>query len=210
MKKKVLIIVALTFLFMFPHNTKAVCSDSEIVRLSNLAKNVKYSYIYDEQTKKIKIIFTNLTDELILKDTFLDKQYNTNTELILDKYSGTNRFNIYAKDKTCISDVLVTRIIEIPYYNDYYLYPECEGIENYSYCHKWIDKNISYEVWKDKTTNYKNTLKEEKIENNKKNSKSLSDLIINLYIDYYFIILPIIIILLSSVIYIKNKKESLF
>lgn len=213
MKKYLYFLIILFLVIILPSEVSADCTDTEIVRLSNIAKNVTYSYQYDEKTDRFSITFTNLTNEIKLVSAMTKKEYTSDKEITINNfYSGSYKFNIYAKNNKCTSDILTTRYIKMPYINDFYNSELCKGIEDYSYCSKWVDSKFSYDVWYSKVTKYKEKLEEkEKIE--KKEVKGIFDktfeLLIYIYINYYYIILPLIIIILCSIIYYKNKKNDL-
>lgn len=208
MKKKMFFLVLLTLIVFLPKNVKAYCSDAEMVRLQKLASNVNVTYIYNEKTDSFDIIITNLKKDLIIKDFYTDKTYNTDKELIIkNEGSGTHKYNIYAKNKICTTDILTTKYINTPYYNVYSSYGECDKYKNMSYCQKWLNSELSYDVWKKKIKEYNS--KEQIIEKENVVYNKYFQLIANIYIKYYYIILPSIITVLAIIIYIKNKKEKL-
>ncbi len=212
MKKLFWFSIMLFLTFFLPYKVNAECSDKEIIRLQNLAKNVNYSYEYNENTKKFSITFNNLKKDIVLKDDYNNRNYNVDGEVTFnDRYSNTYRFYIYAKDNKCINDVLTTKVIKLPVYNNYYNNSLCQGIEDYSYCNKWINNNVSYDIWYKKVTEYRKTIQDTK--ENKKEVKGIfdgiSEILMKVYVNYYYIILPLIIITLCTIIYFKNKKDDL-
>ena len=212
MKKKLIFSITLFLMVFLPYKVNALCSDSEIIRLQNIAKNINYSYEYDETEEKFSITFTNLNDEIIIRSSTTGRSYNGIKEIkINDFISGNYKFNIYAKDNKCTKDILATKYIELPYYNVFYNSELCDGINNYSYCQKWQKNSVSYDVWYSKVTKYRNSIKEvkkEEIDNSGLFDK-IGNIIMKFYVNYYYIILPLIIIILCSIIYAKNKKEEL-
>lgn len=210
MKKKIIFLVLLTLIVFLPKNVKADCSDAEIIRLQKLANNVNINYTYNSKTDSFDIIITNLKKDLILKDYYTHKTYNIDKEIILrNETSGEHKYYIYAKNKTCDKDALITKHISIPFYNDFSNYSECDKYENKTYCQKWLKSPLTYEMWKNKIKEYNS--KEQIIENKKEISEfdKYLEIIKNVYVKYYYIILPSIITVLAIIIYIKNKKESL-
>lgn len=210
--KRYFLIFIMLFLFILPGKVNALCSDAEIIRLQNIAKNVQYSYEYDYNKNKFIIIFNNLSKEIVLEDVSNKKRYNTNDEIkINDVNSGMHRYSIYAENKKCTNELLISKYITLPYYNVYYNLEFCKGIEEYSYCNKWLNNQISYDVWYSKVSEYKESKNDKKINKIEKETiiDKITNLIANIYINYYYIILPVIITVLCIIIYIKNKQNDL-
>lgn len=208
MQKKIIILLFL--LMLFPIKSKA-CSEDEIIRLSNLANNVNVVYEYNKNNDTFSIIFTNVTDELVISDYVNHKDYVASKELTIKNLKSNNyTFYIYARNKNCIENELTLKNIKLPYYNSFYNSKECENKSNFSYCSKWLNRKIEYKEWKEKIDDYK--VEEEVIENNEE-SKSILDLLknifVNFYITYYYILLPLIITSLCVIIYLKNKIDEI-
>ena len=201
-------IIFLTLLFLaLPDYVKAYCSDQEMIRLQRIAKNINSSYNYNETNGSFQITLTNLKNDLIIYDLYDDKYYNTNEDLVFnDLYSGKHTYIIYAKNENCTEHELATINVELPYINTFYNSSECKGIENYSYCSKWVERVIPEEIWSAKVKTYKEKFKKKKT--TKEKASFLQELFNN-YQKYYYIVLPAVIMLFSAVIIIKNRKDSL-
>lgn len=212
--KRIFILIISSIIIILPNKIKAECSDSEMIRLSNVAKNINVTYTYDETKNMFNLKFVNLTNEVILRDVLNSKNYNMNGELIISNYlSGKYKFSIYNNSKMCESEILVTKYIELPYLNRYYMNEKCKGIEDYSYCNKWINTQLSFERWNENVDLYLNSLKENKEEI--KNSKDsifdkIRKTIVDIYSNYYYIVLPVIIGMFIIIIYVKRRKDDLF
>ena len=212
--KRIFILIIIASLLVFPNRIKAECSDSEMIRLSNIANNINVSYTYDEIKKTFNLKFVNLTSEVILRDNSNSKNYNINGELTISNYlSGRYKFNIYNNSKMCESEILITKYIELPYLNRYYMNKKCKGIEDYSYCNKWINTQLSFERWNENVDLYLHNLKETKKEI-KENKDSIFDkirkTIVDIYSNYYYIVLPVMIGVLIIIIIVKRRKDNLF
>ena len=211
--KKIIYFTVLLFLVLMPNNiVKADCSDSEIVRLQRIANNVNYSVLYNEKTNQFTIYFSNLKKDLILNDTYTKKNYNLDGEVsIIRNASGDYKFNIYANDKECTENILISKYINVPYYNGYYNSDICKGIENYGYCAKWFKTGISNETITKNINDYRKKISVEITEKKKieTNIDRLKKIIVELYVKYYYIILPSVILILGIIIYKNNKKNSL-
>lgn len=211
---KRIIFVIILYLCMIP-SVKSYCDDSEIIKLQRIAKNVNISYTFDEENELFNITFTNLRKELILYDATNKKEYNIYGELNLKQnYNGNNRFDIYAKKNNCTKDILISKHIELPFYNQYYKYDECKNIQHYKYCSKWLNRSITYEDWNKNVLEYKSSYSQNNKNDQPKTERSILNKILNaiikLYVSYYYIILPVIITILCIIIYIKNKQDSFF
>lgn len=215
MKKKICFFLLLFLIVVSPKKIYAYyCSDDEMIRLQKLAQNVKISYIYNEQNNKFTIIITNLKKDLKIKYLNYGKIYSTDKEISIENSSsGKHSFMIYS-NVDCSKEYIMTKYIDIPYYNFYYKSSYCEKIENYIYCSKWLNKNINITELIEKTTEYKkeiNNKKQEEIKKNKQDNTlyNIFYKIKDIYIEKYYIILPVIISVLCLIIYIKNKKNDL-
>ena len=209
---KKFIFLTLLFLVFLPNSAKGYCDDSEIIRLQKLASNVTVSYTYDEDTRRFSVTLSNLKSDLEVIEIDSMKKYNTVGDLTFKKlYSGKHGYIIYAKNKECSSSELTTKYAILPYENPLHNLDICKGIENYSYCNKWVSNSISYEAGYQKINEYREKLASKK-NTTKNNPSTLSILfgkIKEVYGKYYYIILPVVIVTLLIMIAIKNKKESL-
>lgn len=211
MKKKLFFLVLLTLIVFLPKNVKADCTDAEMVRLQKLANNVNVNYTYNEKTNNFEIVITNLKKELRIEYINTLKKYISEGEIKISKpYSGTHTFLIYSNNKKCFGEFLTTKYVELPFLNPYADEKICKGIESYVYCKKWNNINDNKEIYYKKILEYKKKISENKIKKDVQDDENfIIKYIKEKYVEYYYIILPVIISLLSVIIYIKNKKESL-
>lgn len=195
-------------------SVKAECSDDDMIRLSKKANNVDISYMYNQTNNTFDITFSNITREINIEIN--NKVYDKDFELVLkNQKSGEYKINIYSNIGMCRKVLLLTKYESLPYYNDLYNSEECTGIENYTYCSKWLRENINESEKIKKIKKYKSSIiVEEEKKNDIKNTESFLDkikkVIVDIYVNYYFIILPTIITILCVIIYIKDKNDSLF
>ena len=215
MKKKLSLFLLLLLLPIW--RVKGLCSNAELVRLNQLARNVTTSYEYylEDDTVKFKVTLTNLNSNLTLTDLAQNKVYkNKNGELIIDDYDpGTIiKYAITAKEVTCTNQNLVTLYVNLPSYNPYYNDQLCKTVSDYKYCQKWISMPFKY-------ADFKKNIQAEINSRNQKNSKdeaviteskSFIEIIFDFYLNYYYVMLPIIIIACAIGMYYLNKKNQLF
>ena len=209
MNKKFVIIFLV--LFVVPFNVRAFCSEEQSIHITKLANNINTSVEYDEENKKFVVAFLNTLSEFMIVDSSTNKKYQADFELIIDDLkSGVHEFKIYDTNG-CFLNEVTTKTVKIPYYNIYYNNKECDNFHNYTYCSKWLDNEITYDEWKLNVSKYK--LPEEIEKSTEKDKKSdietTSNFFILLYVEYYYIFLPIIIISFTVIIYLKNKSESI-
>lgn len=215
MRKYLIITILLLFFPML--RAKAVCKNADIVALNNVAKNVTASYQYYEQGTRVlfKITLTNLEPSLVVHDGIKKKEYKDNKgEITSSDYEPGKmvRFLIYAKDSSCTDKILSTIYVNLPPYNPFYKDTLCEQVKDYKYCQKWVQMPFNYETFKKEIQAEidarKVIEKEENIEI--KNEPSLIDTMFQIYLKYYYIILPLIIIICAVSIFRLNKKINYF
>lgn len=211
---KYLLVFLLSFIFV-PLVNAETCSNSEIVKYQELAKNVDIYYDYEEIDGGIifKVKISNMQPGLIVRDTRNDKNYiyTDNTIEMSDTFYQGNgyRFDIYSDNPNCSDKIMFTRYVTLPYYNNYYNTDICKGIEEFKYCQRWT-KTRDYDFMNKEIAKYKNSLNKEKKEDDNTSVDGLFDIIFKFYLNYYYIILPIIIIPSIIFIYKYNKKNDLF
>lgn len=203
----------LFLIILFPMNVKGlICDNAAKVRLQKLAQNITTSYDYVESNGMVTfdITFNNLSNELYLVDVFNKRNFNySGNTLVLGGFqSGTNyKFEVRSTNVYCDGSVLYYLYVTTPSYNPYYTNPICNGI-SYKYCNKWQKNDFTYEEFIKNVEEYKKTLDKETII--KEDIKGIFDYIIDFYISYYYIVLPIIIIVSLFYILINRKKNDLF
>ena len=208
------LLLAILIVMILPMNVLAECSDDDLVRLQRIANNVNTSYVYDENTNTFTIIFANFSPELILTNINNNQDYYYSDELSISNLnSGKYTYYIYASDKNCYDNELGVKSISLPYYNKYYDSDECKNIEDFEYCSKWLPNQIPYSTWKKRVTEHKEKIKKEtkteKISNKKTISDKIREFITDLYVSYYYVFLPIIIVAFCAIIYLKNKSDEI-
>ena len=209
MNKRIFIVFLL--LVLIPFKVDAECSEDEKIRLSKLANNITTSVEYYEENNTFALTFLNLTGEFFIVDDNTDLNYQSDFELIIDNLqSGNYKYKIYDTNG-CFENEVLTKTIKIPYYNKYYNYKECNDFHEYSYCSKWLQSNISYDAWKSKVDTYKKEeiIEEPDEESDKTPIDNIVEILVSLYVDYYYIFLPIIIISFVAIIYLKDRSDSI-
>ena len=225
--KKLVKYILLFVLFAIPNIVKAECSVSELARLKKIASNITYKYNYIENFKSdsygevsFTITISNLTDEMSLKYSptknldFKDKvtiEIKDGTAIFQNAKPGmSHRFEVYANGKTnCNEERLFTFYIAVPSYNKFYIDELCKTVPNYKYCIKWSNVKLSEEEFKKNINEYIKSLdvkEEEKIEKEEDYERYYK--IISFLAKYiYYVDIPLIIICIVAIVYLKNKDN---
>lgn len=192
------------------------CRYSDISYLKKVASNINTSYDYVETTEGVtfSITLTNLNSELYLVDS-LNKRYDyKDNELTISGYhpGQTIQFKVYTTRQFCEKELLSTIRLTLPSYNPYYKDKVCSGLEDYNLCNRWSSHGLSYTDFVKRVNQYKQSLiKEQPIEPEPvTQDNSIIQFIARLLVDYYYIILGIVIIGCSVGIYVMNKKNNTY
>lgn len=206
--KKYLIIGIL--IVLLPISTKA-CSSSDMSVLSKMYSNVEISYLFNESTEKFEIKISNLNKNLYIY-SFLNQNYiypSSGEEIFSSVNPGSNyRFHFYGNYNSCSKSSIASKYITLPSYNKYYKDPLCKGFENYKVCQKWAKVNYTYDEFKKEIDSYKNS--EPNKQKEEEEVLGFYDHLALFYKKYYYIILPLVITVLSVLIYMQYKKNKLF
>ena len=215
-KIKLILLFVLFIPVVVNARSRTDCDYTLLSRLKKTASNINVSYTYKEENENVLFIVTinNLTSDMHLKDNITNKIYNydntNNGELVISGYSNIKKitYTIYSSNQGCIDETLITKIINLPTYNKYYKYPECNGLENYKICKKWSSYNESYEEFlNDIKELTKEEIKEDITQKEQEEYNTILDIIGNLYIKYYYLILVPIIVGGLIIIIIQRRKN---
>ncbi len=196
---------------LIPIKVNATCDSAQISRLSNNINNININYEYNYNTKDFTITFTNLTPEFVVRDLNTNIDYVEDIELQLNNMkSGNQRFEITSIE--CRNSVSKTKYIKLPYYNTYHDQRYCNDKSDFEYCDKWIKDLFSESTFETKIIEYnqkQNEKKEIEVIEDKTTLDIISDFLLNVYVRFYYILLPLMIIGSMVVIYKINKKDTI-
>lgn len=201
---------------IFPLKTKAIlCSNEDKVTFQTLARNITTSYTDIEQngTISFQITLSNIYEGFIIKDVKNNVTYPyRGSEFTISNLNANTsyRFDVYVDALLCDDELLYSHYVNTPAYNPYYQDEICEGMENYTICQKLTNMTLSYEEFKQKVESLKTTVEEPVEEPQEIYEKGIYDYILEFYLDYYYIVLPIFIVGGILTIYCYNKKNKLF
>ncbi len=212
MRKFLKYIVFVIAFILFMPNTKASCSYTRLANLKKLASNVNITYTYEIVDNKAVFTFTvaNIVDGIYFFDSLNEKSYTQHGEFKLNNFEDGKKYRFFIKssDKNCKDEVLLTKYITLPKYNQFYGDPICEGIENYTLCQKWGTFNVTtYKDYVAQIQKYKSKNKKENTEVIEEKQPTLTDKILNFLYKYYIFILVGIIVIGSSLIFYLSRKN---
>ncbi len=216
--KRVIIIMFLMLLIPLMKVNGYYCTFGETSLYKDMAANINVSYDYVEKNNDVSfsVTLTNLRQELYIVDTTNDKKYEYELdEIVIDGYKAgqTIKYDVYAAAEYCSGTYLYSILLNLPFYNKYYKDDICVGLENYAYCKKWYNHKLSYDEFKKKVNDYKESLNPSVPEEEKEEieeSKSFLDVFLSLWLKYYYIVLPGIIVISAAAMYYNNKKSDIY
>jgi len=161
--KRICLLFLLAFLIPITSVNAYYCKFSEISRYKSLASNINTTYDYVEKNGSLtfSITLVNLNKELYIVDMTTEKVYNYNgNELTISGYKpgSTVKYAVYATNENCSDTLLYTVRVVLPYYNQYYSDPICEGVSDYIYCQKWYDNKLDYDTFISRVKDIKNSI----------------------------------------------------
>lgn len=214
MKKILFILIMYLFGFSVSALTYGGCDYSTVSRMKSIVTNINLTYDYKiiDNMAFFDVTLNNLTEDIYFYDTVTEKKYyysdTDNGELTIFNYkiiSGSYKF--YSAKNECLGVPLGTKYYNFPVYNKYYADPLCEDIPNYSLCQKWGYVNYSYTDFERKISEYKNSTQEEEEDIKLEYKKTFLEKIVDVYINYYYLFLGVVILACIIVILINNKKN---
>lgn len=207
MKKKTFMLMLFTFLLIFPFSIKAFCYSKDKIKFQKLAENIDYTYIFDENTKTFNIIFTNLQSSLSLNEVVYPNQ-----EATLTGFIPGNSYNFVVKinELECYNETIKTIYVNLPIYNPNYNDPLCQGLQNYDICQKWGKYISNRDEFEKQIKTIEKEENDKKVNQTEEKYNGIFDYLAIAFVNTYYIILPIIIVLCLIGIYRLNKKDNLF
>ena len=192
---------------MIPVTIKAACTNQELARFKTLASNVDTYYEFDEITQQMNLTIYNLSNELRI--LINSKIYSTDQsplgETKINNLSPgqTIKLYIYPKNGECKQYGLKTMYANLPYYNKYYNNEVCIN-NNHTLCSKWANTtSYTYEQFVEKIKRETQIEEQEKAPEAEMKKNGILDFLL----DYYIIILLLIIGIGITLIYKLDKKS---
>ena len=217
MKKKIFIALLLILsVAKVEALTYGGCEYKTISRMRSLISNINISYDYKIVNNKayFDVTITNLFPDVYFVDSYDRKKYTysdaNNGEMVIKNYpinSGSYKF--YSNLSDCYGVSLATKYYKFPSYNIYYDSDTCKEIPNFSLCQKWVSVNYSSSEFAKLVEDYKDGLKEDIKEEEKKiqYEKTSLDELVNFYINNYYYFLTAIIVVCLAIMIITRRKN---
>ena len=211
MGKKILLFIA--FFIGINSVNAAICDNHLKVQYQEQAKNISYSYNYIDSNNAFDVVFNNVDDVFYFKNIDNEDTYDgANGEIKISNVKPGSKIGVkvFPDDGTTCSAYNVYYIyVNLPYYNPYYQDNLCNGIEDYKYCKKFLNKSVTYEEFINNIQKYRDSLNNEISKENDSDTLSLFMNVVDFYLKSYFIILPIIIVInIITIIVIKHKRKN--
>lgn len=199
-------------LLLFPITGKAACSNSENVKLKNIAGNINLTYVFKEENGTFDITLSNVRGEVYVKTPTGQILSSTGEDITIGGYAPNQSygFKVYTTSNNCPNKILLTKYITTPSYNPFYNKPVCTGAEEYKYCQKWIKNPYSEGDFEKVVNQYKEEKNKKNPEEKKEEVKGIYDYLMDFYSKYYYFILPVIIGVCLLIIFRRKKKEEFF
>lgn len=227
---KKLIKIILFLIIVFPFGIKAeeidsydnwyTCDFREKARLISIASNLALSTDYFELNNMVEfsITISNPHPDIYIVDTIKNENYYYDpssanpAEIKITGYKDgiTVKYEIHSVDIVCMENLIMSKYVTLPPYNQYYKDPICKDIPDFSLCKKWVKVNYTYDEFIEQVEKYKAGLEEE-TQTPEDDYDGYFNELIEIFIKYYIYILPIIIILgIVGINILKRRKEFRF
>ncbi|MBE6150947.1 MAG: hypothetical protein E7162_03955 [Firmicutes bacterium] len=218
-KKNLLIIILILVISFFKIEVEAAsCTTEEKKALKQEAQAIEIIANLDSEESPIHehyytISFNNWSNKFYIEDskgTIYQMTPGHTSEKKYGNYAPGSviTFKVYgAYKQTCAYTLMATIRVTFPHYNDYYLSPLCEGIEEYALCQRTYSGKIESEAWfEEQIKKYKASL--EKQEEPEKETNIIDEITKYLSENPYIIVIAIVVILLIIVIVIRSIKTN--
>ena len=216
--KKIILIIFLLIPIGVSARSKTNCDYNLVSNLKKIAGNVDITYTYNiiDDSVYFDVTLVNIQPDMYFiysgdKNTYFYSD-TVNGEITLSNiFSGFSTFTFYSNRSDCMNEKLVVKNIKLPYYNRFYHYDECIGIENYRLCQKWLKYEDSYENFVYNVNEYKSSLNNQNDVENITGNKSFITKLIEFYVNYFYVLFPVSLGLIIGIYYlvkiIMNRKN---
>ena len=208
MKRKILLIVSILFVFTLSLKVNALCTSKRYSNLKMIAYKAEVSYElkFDENHNYYFLLTVNNVDDNILV-VFEGATYEPKNGVvnIASRLPGgqTYEVKLYGGYETdCVEEYLYTKNITVPKYNRLSERDECIEYEEFYLCNKWYSGNITDdESFENELDAYIKSLNKDEKEEKPTETKNLFEKIIDFYKDHLIITLPITILIIGFIGY---------
>lgn len=206
----------LIFMFIIltvPFSINAVSCEEEKANADKV--EVDYELFMNEADfPYFRIKLNNVSNDIyVLTDYGVEIENNEYTRVATNTLQVIE-LPVYSRDNSC-SNPLRKITVNLPLYNEFSDYKICEGIEDYKYCQKLIDEDLTHESLRQRITNFRNEMSDERNLEDYSLDEALvlSETEEEKSLDILFLVLTSIIILLTItlviviIIYKRKRKH---
>lgn len=216
--KKILFSFSLLLICFGCINVSAIeeCTTSELNRLKELANNVSFQYEYEIENVKFtandedtyqEVSYT-ITAINLPNDVFVNivndpenRRFTADNSVISNFFNGERvrlEFIAYTAN-LCSGNLLLTKTLNLPFFNLYSLRDECLEYPDFEYCSQTGNYNITNADFLEALEEYKNNLQEEEPNQIIENKSFLEK--------YYIYILIVVLVIILVIVFLIIKKK---
>lgn len=219
MRKKILFLL-IAFIFAITNvnaEDSKKCDYKEIARLKSIVTNVEIYYDYNivDGRAHFDVTLVNLTGNLYFVDMNSGKTYDKslfkNGSVEIKDYSVSSvSYKFYSDFGDCVGTYLGIKFVNFPTYNRHYETELCKENKDLSLCNKWVSVDYSYSELERRINDYKTAIydTDEHEDTEIEYEQSLFDKIVAFYIEYYYVVLGVIILISVVTMLISRKRNS--
>lgn len=225
MRRYLIYMIVAFILIITPKGVFAACDPRVLTDYRNLASNVKTSTNYQMVDGKpvFTVTISNMYSGMYIVDAtdperpkkYTSSSFDGGTELNLTGYGENQRltFKIYVQTDKCNNEILITKYVTLPNYNEFSEDPVCKGIEGFSLCQRWASTSISYETFLERVEEYKTRKTVQLTSHPEEQKETFKDQVIQFVGKYYIylvagiVILILILAALKSIFVKKNEFD---
>lgn len=215
MKKYYIFFLMVFTLLLMPNvvSAEGVCDYKTMSDYRSLAGNVNitYSYRMEDDKPVFDVTISNLYDDMYVKDVSLNKKYDksnfdSNNDIVITGYIDDVqlKYQIYTRNVNCYDQLLSTKYVTLPNYNEFSADAVCIGAEEYSLCQRWGAVSVDYDTFIAKVKAYKERKKSAGEVIDFKHDKTLLEKIFSFVGSYYVYLVSLIIIIILIIAALKQ------
>lgn len=179
--------------------------------------DITYSYTMENGQPIFDVTISNLYEGMYIVDTLTEQKYTqkdftSDNEIVIDGYRDGSKisYKIYVTVSGCYEQLLTTRYVTLPNYNEFSTDEVCKGAEEYSLCQRWGAVSIDHDTFVKEVEAYKerkNAKKDEIVFDDEKTFLEKILIFIGNYYIYLVLVVIIIVLILAGVKRMFAKKN---
>lgn len=207
--------MAILIAIFIPSKVQALSCDNRLIAdYRELAGNINiYStYRMENGEAVFDISIVNVPGGVYVVDSTTGKKYEhrnftTQNELIISGYKENQRVKIdfYINTTGCFDQILATRYVVLPNYNEFSTDPVCVGAEEYSLCQRWGVVSLSHEDFVSMVNIYKEKKRQNQTVIDLRVAKTLKDKILDFIGEYYIYLVSGVVVIILILAALKTR-----